>query len=239
MEINNNRKNELATLQNEINLNFSDLERLNQAFIHPSFTNEQNLDYSLNNQRLEFLGDAVLELVVSDYLFKNYPKLTEGQMTKLRALIVCEPSLYKAAKEMNLGRFLILGKGEENTGGSEKPSILADTFESLVGAIFIDKGLEAARNFILKSLEENIIKAVSGEIDTDYKTALQEILQKQSTEKILYKTVKEEGPDHDKVFYVELIWNGKVLGKGTGHSKKEAEQRAAKQAMSFINADKK
>ena len=238
MEVNSKRQDELKAFQNEIGIIFNNIEILNQAFIHPSYTNEHNLQYHLNNQRLEFLGDSVLELVVSNFLFEKCIDFTEGEMTKIRALTVCEPSLAKAARALNLGKYLILGKGEENTGGRNKPSILADTFEALIGAIYVEKGLEVASTFILKNLKNSLEKAINGEWDTDYKTALQEILQKHSSKKIVYKTVREEGPDHDKTFYVNLIWNGKVLGAGSGRSKKEAEQQAAKKAINLLNQRK-
>lgn len=234
MQIDNKRKGKLICLENAIGIRFRDLNMLNQAFIHPSYTNEQNLGHLKNNQRLEFLGDAVLELVISHFLFDEYDYLTEGQMTKLRALTVCEPSLDEVARNLNLGSLLILGKGEENTGGRYKSSILADTLEALIGAIYIDQGLDTARSFILKNLEPRIRKAMAGEVYIDYKTSLQEFIQRQSTERVLYKTIKEEGPDHDKVFYVNVVWNGKILGEGVGRSKKEAEQLAAKEALERI-----
>jgi len=222
---------ELNELQERIGIAFNDIEILNTAFIHPSYTNEQNPVGYENNQRLEFLGDAVLELVVSHYLYEKYPAMDEGRMTKARAYTVCEQSLAQAAKNMSLMDFIVLGKGEENTGGREKPSIMADTFESLVGAIYLDKNLDTAREFIIKNLKDTIQRAAEGEDARDYKTLLQEILQKSSPDRVCYEVVKEEGPDHAKVFYVEVLWQGKVRGMGSGKSKKEAEQLAAKQAL--------
>ncbi|MCR4430143.1 MAG: ribonuclease III [Tepidanaerobacteraceae bacterium] len=225
------RLSELNRLQEKIGIYFNDIQILNNAFIHPSYTNEQNFIVLENNQRLEFLGDAVLELAVSHYLYEKYPGMSEGQMTKVRAYTVCEQSLAQASRNMSLMDFLVLGKGEENSGGREKPSILADTFESLVGAIYLDKNLETARNFIICNLKDTILRAAEGEEALDYKTILQETLQKTSPDRICYTVIKEEGPDHAKVFHVAVIWKGEILGQGSGKSKKEAEQLAAKQAL--------
>jgi ribonuclease-3 len=234
MQLDPNRLRELERLQEIIGITFNSFQILNNAFIHPSYTNEQNSISIENNQRLEFLGDAVLELVISHYLYEKYPEMSEGQMTKVRAYTVCEHSLALAAKNLLLGDYLVLGKGEENTGGREKPSILADTFESLIGAIYLDKNLDTVRDFIIKNLEDAIQKAVEGEEARDYKTLLQEILQKSSPDKVCYEVIKEEGPDHAKVFYVEVLWKGEVMGRGSGKSKKEAEQLAAKQALNNL-----
>lgn len=237
MFIDDYRYEQLTKFQESIGIFFDNLETLNVAFIHPSYTNGQQ---SLNNQRLEFLGDAVLELVVSEYLFQNFSRLSEGQMTKIRAFSVCEQSLAKIAQKLRLGDYLILGKGEENNGGREKASILADTFEALIGAIFIEKGFETSSDFILKNLKPFINKAIEGEdAITDYKTTLQELLQKNSVERLSYEVEKEEGPAHNKVFYVKVIWKGKVLGRGSGKNKKEAEQKAAQEALHVLNKDMK
>jgi len=234
MQMDPKRLEELNELQERIGIAFNDVEILSTAFIHPSYTNEQNPVTHENNQRLEFLGDAVLELVVSHYLYEKYPAMAEGQMTKARAYTVCEQSLARAASIMSLMDFIVLGKGEENTGGREKPSIMADTFESLVGAIYLDKNLDTAREFIIKNLKDAIQKAAEGEEARDYKTMLQEILQKSSPDRVYYEVVKEEGPDHAKIFYVEVLWKGEVRGRGSGKSKKEAEQLAAKQALNNL-----
>lgn len=228
------RIKQLRELQKYIDVYFSDIEILNTAFLHPSFINENDLSCD-SNQRLEFLGDAVLDLVISHYLYENYPDLTEGQMTKIRALIVCEQSLAKTAKKLLLGKFLLLGKGEKTTGGGEKNSILADTYESLVGAIYLECGYEKANSFIIKTLNTTILKAIKGENKRDFKTMLQEVLQKNSTKPIYYKTAKEKGPDHDKIFYVNVFWDNKLLGTGIGTTKKQAEQMAAKNALNDLN----
>lgn len=229
------RLQQLTILEEKISIKFSDISILNQAFVHPSLANEKEKFHQENNQRLEFLGDAVLELAISEYLYRNYDFLTEGQMTKVRAFAVCESSLANIARQLALNEYLILSKGEENTGGREKASILADTFEALIGAIYIDKGYKIAYDFIIKNLEEIIKKAVNGKCGFDYKTDLQELLQKFGDEKIIYNVISESGPDHDKLFQVEVVWKDKILGKGGGKSKKQAEQMAAKAALDKIN----
>lgn len=235
MSMDAKRLQQLTILEEKISIKFSDISILNQAFVHPSLANEKEKFHQENNQRLEFLGDAVLELAISEYLYRNYDFLTEGQMTKVRAFTVCESSLANIARQLALNEYLILSKGEENTGGREKASILADTFEALIGAIYIDKGYKIAYDFIIKNLEEIIKKAVNGKCGFDYKTDLQELLQKFGDEKIIYNVISESGPDHDKLFQVEVVWKDKILGKGGGKSKKQAEQMAAKAALDKIN----
>lgn len=235
MCIDEKRLQQLMILQENIGIRFSNLNTLNQAFIHPSLTNEKEKPYQENNQRLEFLGDAVLELSISEYLYRHYDFLTEGQMTKIRAFTVCESSLAQIARQLFLGDYLILSKGEENTGGREKVSILADTLEALIGAIYIDKNYKTTYDFIIKNLEAIIFKAIQGEWGTDYKTDLQELLQKFDEDKILYNVVNESGPDHDKLFCVEVVWKNKILGTGIGKSKKQAEQNAAREALDKMN----
>ena len=239
MCIDRERFQQLMFLQENIKIHFENPIILNQAFIHPSLINEKEKPHQENNQRLEFLGDAVLELVVSEYLYRYYHFLTEGQMTKIRAFTVCEPSLAKIAKQLSLGDYLILGKGEENTGGRKKTSILADTLEALIGAIYVDKNYSTAYGFIIKNLETVILKAIEGEWGTDYKTNLQEVLQKYDSERVLYNVIRESGPDHDKIFYVEVVWKDMILGTGIGKSKKQAEQKAAKVALVKIKGQRK
>lgn len=239
MCIDKERFQQLLALQENIEIHFEDLNTLNQAFIHPSLINEKEKPHQDNNQRLEYLGDAVLELAVSEYLYRHYNFLSEGQMTKIRANTVCEPSLARVARQLGLGDYLILGKGEENTGGRQKTSILADTLEALIGAVYIDKNYDLAYDFIISNLETVILKSFDGEWGTDYKTNLQEILQKFDSERVLYNVIKESGPDHDKVFYVEVVWKNRVLGTGTGKSKKQAEQKAAKAAMIKMKGQRK
>lgn len=205
-----------------------------QALTHSSCVHESRGHGLSHNQRLEFLGDAVLELVISEHLYKSFADRTEGELTKMRAATVCEPSLAKVARGLDLGRCLRMGRGEERSGGRERPSILADAFEALLGAIYLDQGLEVTRNFILQCLTPILEDVVAGRLDRDYKTELQEILQQTSPEPLTYTIMNETGPDHDKTFTAGILYRGEVIGKGSGHSKKEAEQRAAKDAFSKL-----
>jgi len=229
------RKIKLYEFQKKIGINFNNLELLNKAFIHPSFSYERHTGIEENNQRLEFLGDAVLQLIISQWIYEEFPECSEGELTKIRAFLVCEDSLSKISKSLYLGDYLILSKGEELSGGREKNSILADTFEALLGAIYLDQGLEAAREFTMERFKDMVGKLKKGIIITDYKTTLQEILQRKSPDRIFYNVIKEEGPDHDKTFYVEVKWKDEVLGRGLGKSKKEAEQHAAKEAIDRLD----
>ena len=185
-----------------------------------------------SNERLEFLGDSVLSIVVSDYLYKNI-NVPEGELTKMRASLVCEKSLFVFAQQIQLGEFLHLGKGEENTGGRERPSILADAFEAVIAAIYLDGGMEAAAKHILRFMPEDI-KRTKKPVLSDFKTLLQEVVQKNPEEKVEYVLIGEEGPDHNKRFVVEVCLNSQVIGKGKGKSKKEAEQLAAKEALELM-----
>lgn len=232
--LSNNRKMQLYKLQDSINYKFKDLKLLNKALTHSSYANEYKRHNIKYNERLEFLGDSVLGLVISDYLFTKYKNYPEGELTKIRALIVCEPSLASVSKRLNLGKYLLLGKGEESTGGRKRISILSDSIEALIGAIYIDSDIEVASEFILFQLRDIIDKAVNGNILLDYKTELQETIQKCNSSRIEYRVIKEEGPDHNKIFFVQVLNNDKVLGSGKGGSKKEAEQEAAKSALKEI-----
>ena len=226
------RKDVLNEVQDKIGYIYNDVSLLKEALTHSSYANEHRVDNIKDNERLEFLGDAILDLIISEYLFKKHPKMPEGDLSKLRASIVCEASLAQVAKEMNFGDYILLGKGEEMTGGRERASILADGFEALTGALFIDGGFESAKKFLTETLVKKVEKVKSLEdIYTDYKTLLQECVQKHSSNPISYKVVAEEGPDHDKHFKVEVCHDENCLGTGTGKSKKEAEQDAAKSAL--------
>ncbi|WP_066639353.1 ribonuclease III [Desulfolucanica intricata] len=224
-------QNYLTQLKQQIGVNWNDKNLLYQALTHSSYVYESGSAGLSNNQRLEFLGDAVLELLMSEHLYRSYPDYTEGELTKLRAAIVCEPSLAKVARRLGLGACLRMGKGEERSGGRERSSILADSFEALLGAVYLDQGLEKSRAFALDFLSPIIKDVIEGKVDQDYKTELQEMLQKKSPEPINYVILKEEGPDHQKVFTAGVVYYGKIIGKGTGRSKKEAEQQAAKIAL--------
>ena len=194
------------------------------------FRSNENKNYPFN-ERLEFLGDSVLSIVISDYLFKKETKLPEGELTKIRANIVCEESLSEVSKNIHLGKYMLLGKGEEATGGRERISILADALEAVIAAIYLDGGIKCAREFILTNMEKIINDSIKGKIFRDYKTCLQEVLQSNGENNIWYKLIEEKGPDHNKRFVMEVGINDTVLGVGEGKSKKDAEQVAAKCAL--------
>lgn len=219
------------SLEKNIGYIFKDKSYLKIAITHSSYANERK-DSTQYNERQEFLGDAVLSIVVSDYLFQKF-RLAEGDLTKLRASIVCEKSLYAFAQEIDLGKYLFLGKGEEQTGGRQRPSVLADAFEALIAAIYLDSGMDSATKFII-GFVERMLAYGEKESFKDYKTILQEIIQKNPEEKVNYVLVIEEGPDHDKKFVVEVHLNSNVIGRGEGKSKKSAEQMAAKEALELM-----
>ena len=201
---------------------------LSQALTHSSYANEKHMKKGSDNERLEFLGDAVLEIVSSEFLYLNYPKLPEGDLTKMRASLVCEPTLAFCTRQLNLGDYLLLGKGEDMTGGRKRKSILSDALEAVIGAIYLDGGFASAKEFILKFILTDIEHK---QLFYDSKTILQEVVQASYKEELCYRLVGEEGPDHYKHFMVEA-WIGEMLiGKGEGHTKKAAEQEAAYQAL--------
>ena len=214
-----------------IGYTFKNKELIYHALSHSSYANERKRQNG-SNERLEFLGDSVLSIVVSDYLYKNL-NVAEGELTKLRASLVCEKSLHVFAQEIRLGDYIMLGKGEENTGGRERPSILADAFEAVIAAIYLDGGMAAAAKHILRFMPDDI-KVSKKPVFDDFKTLLQEIVQKNPEEKVEYVLIGEEGPDHNKRFVVEVCLNSQVIGKGKGKSKKEAEQLAAKEALELM-----
>ena len=228
--INQKRKKQLDQLIKKLALNIKNYSLLNIALTHPSFVFENGNKKEEHNQRLEFLGDAVVDLIVGEYLYKKYPDKTEGELTKIRAALVCEASLARAAKRIGLGPYLLMGKGEKLAGGSERSSNLADAYESLVAAFYIELGLEQIKEFTLKHIMTDIEKVILGNYG-DYKTQLQEFLQKQESVVIEYTIISELGPDHDKVFESAVVINGEVFTKGKGKTKKEAEQRAAKASL--------
>ena len=218
----------LEILEKEIGYKFKDISLLKKALTHTSYAYEHKLE---SNEKLEFLGDSILEFLSSKYIYNNYPKLKEGEMTKVRATVVCEKSLYKVAKLHNFSDFLYLGKSEIKTGERQRTAILADSVEAVIAAMFIDGGLEPVKKFIVENLKNEIEIATKHVGEKDYKTVLQEELQKNGDVKIEYKIIKESGPDHDKTFEAEVSLNGKVLATGVGKSKKEAEMQAAKKAL--------
>ncbi|MDE6664986.1 MAG: ribonuclease III [Ruminococcus sp.] len=221
----------IEKLEEIIGYKFKDKHLIYQALSHSSYANEKK-NPSGSNERLEFLGDSVLSIVVSDYLYKKL-NVAEGELTKMRASLVCEKSLYVFAQQIHLGEFLFLGKGEENTGGRERPSILADAFEAVIAAVYLDGGLEPASKHILRFMPDDVQHPQKPAF-SDFKTVLQEIVQKNPEEKVEYVLIGEEGPDHNKRFVVEVRLNSQVIGRGKGRSKKEAEQFAAKEALELM-----
>ena len=224
----------IKDFQNTIGYNFQSEGLLRQALTHSSYANEKHMKKLSDNERLEFLGDAVLELVSSDFLYKNYQKLPEGELTKLRASIVCEPTLALCAKELHLGEYLLLGKGEDQTGGRERKSILSDALEAVIGAIYLDGGFANAKEFVLKYIMTDIEHK---QLFYDSKTILQEVVQGEH-ESLQYVMTEESGPDHNKSFTVEAHIDNVCLGVGSGHTKKAAEQEAAYRALLKIREDK-
>ena len=220
-------------VKNRFNVVFQDQILLEQAFTHSSYVNEHRYLQLTDNERLEFLGDAVLELVVSEFLYGYYQKLPEGKLTKMRAAIVCEESLAKFAKECGFDQYIRLGKGEENSNGRKRPALLCDLFESFLGALYLDQGLTAAEKFVQQVVIPKI-KSGAFSHEMDHKTALQEILQRNGDIDIEYRLMSEEGPAHDREFTVEVSVGGETIGQGVGKSKKVAEQRAAEFAILHI-----
>lgn len=225
----------MAELQEKSGLCWRNPYLLLEALTHSSYSYEH--PGSRHNQRLEFLGDAVLEIVVSEHLYLWLPDAAEGDLTKIRAAVVCEPALAQVAREIGLGGYLRMGRGEELSGGRERASVLADAFEAFLGAIYLDQGLETARRFALQRLEPLIVNTLAGKGEADYKTRLQELLQKKSPEPLRYIIIKEVGPDHSKVFTAGVLYRGRVLGQGVGRTKKDAEQHAAREALSGLGIE--
>lgn len=217
-------------LKEKFDISFNNEALLMEAMTHSSYANEHKEMKGIYNERIEFLGDAVLELTISDWLFRQFPHFQEGQLTKLRAQIVCEDSLSLLAKECSLNEYLLLGKGETLSGGREKPAILCDVFEAFIGALYLDKGVNEIQRF-LNLVVIPKIKNGRYELITDFKTELQEYLQQNGPVHIRYELVKEEGPSHDKIFTVQLIVDGKKYKTASGKTKKAAEQMAAKLTM--------
>ena len=215
---------------NQITVN--DLNLLVTALTHPSYAQEQGM--MENNQRLEFLGDAVLNLVVANHLYIAYPNRPEGVLTKIRAKVVCERYLAKFARALNLGDYLILGRGEENSGGRNRNSILADALEAVIGALFLDQGLQYTESFVLKNMQKDIDAVADGDF-YDFKSRLQELVQSISRENVTYHILEESGPPHDRTFVAGVSFHSRLLATGTGKTKKEAEQRAAEQALKEFN----
>lgn len=219
----------MMSLEGRLGYNFKNISLLKNALVHTSYANEVRNGVT-SNERLEFLGDSVLSLIVSDHIFNEFSGMPEGELTRLRASLVCEKSLCSFARELDLGHFLYLGKGEDKGGGRDRDSILADAFEAVLAAIYLDGGMDAAKEYVMRF----VLREIDSHIDEntkDYKTILQEIIQRNPEETVSYILTDSNGPDHDKSFTVEVHLNSNVIGEGTGKSKKQAEQMAAKQAL--------
>lgn len=221
----------IKELEQKIGYQFENFDLLVNALRHSSYANEHRMDRLASNERLEFLGDAVLELVSSEFLYGSFPKLPEGELTKKRASLVCEPALAYCARELNLGSYLLLGKGEDATGGRKRESIVSDAMEAVIGAIFLDGGFARAKEFVLKFVLNDIEHK---QLFYDSKTVLQEMLQARSEDEISYEIISEAGPDHDKSFEAQVSAGGTVLGIGSGRTKKAAEQQAAYRAICLL-----
>lgn len=227
-----NDTNRLIKLEKVLEYDFNNKDLLLTALTHSSYCNEKK--EALYNERLEFLGDSVLQLSISEYLFINNKDKSEGELTKIRSLIVCETSLHNIAVKWKLGSYIFMSKGEELTGGRNRVSILADCVEAIIAAIYLDSRLDSVKRFIYKNFSETIKKAINNEIVLDYKTRLQEILQQHGDISIVYNLIKFEGPPHRRKFYTEVLVDGDVKGEGSGFSKKESEQLAAKAALAIL-----
>lgn len=225
----------MEELEQKIGYSFKNEALLRQALTHSSFSNEQKIKKWKNYERIEFLGDAVLELISSDYFYRTYPDETEGNLTKMRAAAVCEQALAITARALDLGKYLVLGKGEEQNGGRERDSIIADVVEALIGAVYLDSGIREARRFIYRFVLNDL---ENKRLFFDAKSVLQEYLQEEKAGELAYRPIGEEGPEHKKVFVMEAVVNGEVVGTGKGKSKKAAQQSAAYDAlMKYKGAD--
>lgn len=223
----------MTALEERLGHSFQNRALLETAVTHSSYANENRASGIVCNERLEFLGDSVLGVTVADFLYRHFPDMPEGRMTRLRAELVCEQSLHRVALELHLGDYLRLGKGEEHNGGRERASILSDAVEAVIAAMYLDAGMETAAGFIHRCLLDDV-RTIETPSFTDYKTALQELVQRQSGQVLSYELVGEEGPDHAKTFRMQVCLNGAPVGLGTGRTKKEAEQTAAASALEAL-----
>lgn len=221
----------MESLETKLGYTFRDRTLLENALTHSSYSNENHTPCG-SNERLEFLGDAILGMVTADFLYREHPDLPEGDLTRTRAALVCEESLVEVADRLELGKFLRLGRGEAAGGGRERPSIRADAVEAVLAAVYLDGGLAEARKIVQRFI---LARETEKAVTRDYKTALQELVQRESGQVLAYRLIGQSGPDHAKVFTVEVDLNGKAVGRGTGHSKKEAEQMAARSAVEMLN----
>ena len=231
--------NNYDTLEAKLGVKFKDKALLEKAFTHRSYLNEHRENGLENNERLEFLGDAVLELIISSDLYKNYPEKPEGELTNIRAAVVRTESLAEESRNLGFGEYLKMSKGEEDSGGKDKDYLLANTFEAVLGAIYLDQGFDVCVSYLSRTLLHKVSNIIENNLFIDPKTQAQELIQAQFKVTPLYEVVKEDGPDHDKTFTVALIVNQKELGRGTGSSKQKAEEEAAKIAIETINNKEK
>jgi ribonuclease-3 len=233
MKITRRKKMKIENLSKKLGIQFNDVSLLKRALTHRSYLNE-NRDVDKNNERLEFLGDAVLELIVSDYLYNKYPNRPEGDLTSFRSAIVRTESLADASRDLDYGKYLRMAKGEEESGGRDKDYILANTFEAILGAIYIDQGYIKCKNLVKNVLIPKIDNIVKNRLDIDGKTKIQELVQEKFKQTPIYEVVQEHGPDHDKEFVVVVKVGKKIIGKGKGSSKQRAEEAAAQKGLKFI-----
>ena len=224
----------MQELEQKLGYTFKNPALLSEALSHSSYANEHRSAHLNSNERLEFLGDSVLGFVTAEYLFARHPDLPEGDLTRIRAALVCEQSLYEVARQLDLGSYLKLGRGEESGGGRERTSILADATEAVFAAVYLDGGIQAASSLIHRVLLDSAKEEAVEERRRDFKTALQELVQRQADQVLTYRMVGEQGPDHAKVFMAEVLLNGEAIGSGSGRSKKEAEQSAARAALAEL-----
>lgn len=222
----------MNSLESRLGYKFKNTELLENALIHSSYANEVRGN-THSNERLEFLGDSVLSIIVSEHIYKRFPNMPEGELTRMRASLVCEKSLCEFSRELGIGQYLKLGKGEDKNGGRERDSILADAFEAVLAAIYLDGGMNAAKTHIMNTVLRDL-KHCDDDTFKDYKTTLQEIIQRNPEESVSYILIDESGPDHNKSFTVEVHLNSNVIGTGIGKSKKQAEQMAARQALELM-----
>ena len=225
----------LNELQSRIGYDFNDIELLKTALTHTSYANEHKRRMIKHNERLEFLGDSVLSLIIPTYLFNYLSSITEGELSRIRSTIVCENSHKMSGDQFDLSHYIYMGRGEEQTGGRNRSSIVSDAMEALIASIYLDSGYESAERFVLSQMKDIIDKAIEGKLFKDYKTQYQEMIQKKSNSKIEYVVISEEGPDHQKTFTVGLMLNDRNVSTGEGRSKKAAEQKAAEIALEKIN----
>ncbi len=223
----------MESLETKLNYKFNNIELLKNALVHSSYANEVRGN-THSNERLEFLGDSVLSIIVADHIYHKYPNMPEGELTRLRASLVCEKSLCALSRELGIGEYLLLGRGEDKNGGRERNSILADAFEAVLAAIYLDGGMDVAKTHIMNTVLRDLKHHGNDDTFKDYKTTLQEIIQRNPEESVTYILVDEFGPDHDKHFTVAVKLNSNVIGQGSGKSKKQAEQMAARQALKLM-----